>query len=1394
MPAAGSVYGLESSDSESEPDDYYSKPKSRGDDIYAKFQKLAGEKAPPTDDPDAQAKEFKTAAAEFFKSNMQTLDGQSRDLPAEILHKMAKEVLSKKSDPKMRAWYREFLSQILKKYPGALNHTSKDKNGPKLTPLQTAFKNTNGSFLMQVFTVRKSGGLKELESYFEFQPESGTKENCFHFAATLHVKYLEKMVKVYKNSTKAFAAQDADGNTPLHLATIAACTADQPEQQQNDFERVKIFVQKFPRALLTKNNSREHNAQHTPYQARIAELRQQAKTTGQIPKADKVTSPMAVVVDENALYAKDEVAAYIRDYCITEFDNRDDVITALYQIGEERHIEFDLISLPHKTISTSYLKSLSGHLKFENVLRYVALPQLSVKDDIDLFKIAKTEETKRLIALEKRQGAMGLKDAKNVFDWLYLNNVRRILRVIVVDNGENSHTDEVIINSLQRFKIETWDWRRMDLSADVIHQAAGSSVKRISLYFSGNLAVLNGWASADGFANKDRFPRLEALKVYYQRGLESQTRLAKSLDQFRTRVKKAFRGELEVSTQIQELAERIMNDLGDPPDDASVDHHNAKNGDVQRKEKPLLCNDPVDQATLERYLGYLVMQRWHEQNGQMQQIYPGENSSKREIIVELISEKKTNPDSAAQLIIREERSHAWIETMKNFAENFIMRLPEPIGDMYGPPVKIAVLDNGIDAALPIFHGKIAAGTSFAPYPYSRDLINAYFAPSDDHGTIMASLICTICPRVQLYVARLDEGSSVDGRRQITAKSAAAAVEWATNNNVDIISMSWTIEIFGEGAAGKPKMHQVSEEHDDMDDIGDLPERVQNESPDIKLLTKAIKVARDKNILLFASASDQGSASSRHCYPARAGGCITIGAATETGEMCAWVHPSQAKFCCPGVNVPFKKANETTPKPQSGSSVATALAAGLAGLLLFCDRALYKEKSILKSKKNMGTAFENLATGTDKQFPRVDDFFKKDLNTLDSWLVQDENGGLSDRGRVGLKTMMNKIIIAIGRILDNAPTAIMRFLCDVIAALSLSASLLPAPAIANPVAGQRQIPLVTADSKVHRTISADLYADFEELSRIVDITYCIGTPSPGISEPFICPSHCAAFPSFQLIQTWNTGPLMSDSCGYIALSHPPAEKRIIVAFRGTYSITNALVDLSTGRQEYVPYPPSNRTIPGGRPKDPDDPPKCEGCWAHAGFLESWKVAAEVVVPIVAKLVDRFGGHGYRLELVGHSLGGAVAALAGLEFRERGWDCRVTTFGEPKVGNANLSHYLNLFFPPPTYRRITHKSDPVPLLPFAKWGFVQHRTEYFIEKVDLPQAPEDVRICVGDEDEHCAAGGSANMVQILFSHRDYFNRLGLCLPTGWRRVLDGFWPPWPKDHGPVMVDQVIVDGEH
>lgn len=48
------------------------------------------------------------------------------------------------------------------------------------------------------------------------------------------------------------------------------------------------------------------------------------------------------------------------------------------------------------------------------------------------------------------------------------------------------------------------------------------------------------------------------------------------------------------------------------------------------------------------------------------------------------------------------------------------------------------------------------------------------------------------------------------------------------------------------------------------------------------------------------------------------------------------------------------------------------------------------------------------------------------------------------------------------------------------------------------------------------------------------------------------------------------------------------------------------------------------------------------------------------------------------LVGHSLGGAVAALAGIEVQLRGWRPQVTTFGEPKVGNEQFVKFFDETF--------------------------------------------------------------------------------------------------------------------
>lgn len=375
-----------------------------------------------------------------------------------------------------------------------------------------------------------------------------------------------------------------------------------------------------------------------------------------------------------------------------------------------------------------------------------------------------------------------------------------------------------------------------------------------------------------------------------------------------------------------------------------------------------------------------------------------------------------------------------------------------------------------------------------------------------------------------------------------------------------------------------------------------------------------------------------------------------------------------------------------------------------------------------------------------------------------------------------------------------------------------------------VSVDHQVPLLQ-HARTNRTVSVELFSELEELARIVDITYCVGLTSLGINKPFSCLSRCKDFPKFELVTTWNTGPLLSDSCGYIALDH--GKKRVIVAFRGTYSVANTIVDLSTVPQAYVPYPGDGtdedaRTLldvgrellegVGGHAKrgvdDSKTPPKCNNCTVHMGFHASWVHTRPHVLSELEKAKAFFPS--YQLTLVGHSLGGAVAALAGLDLLARGYDPRITTFGEPRIGNTPLVKYLDSRFALEhqddqndtqlRYRRVTHIDDPVPLLPLSEWGYAMHAGEIFISKPSLSPDIADLSHCKGDYDANCIAGqdvtatadnpalqkrdliGSVRdelsefhteswgvpsrykLWQLFFAHRDYFWRLGLCVPGG------------------------------
>jgi hypothetical protein len=185
------------------------------------------------------------------------------------------------------------------------------------------------------------------------------------------------------------------------------------------------------------------------------------------------------------------------------------------------------------------LEVLVTSLKFENILQYVQIPRYPFRG---------TATTPSDDARTNRDG-VGRRDFELIFDLLYNKKVKKIIKLIVDDDEDIPHSDE-IIEKLSRFEIEEWDWRKMDICSEVIRTAA-PDVQQVFLYSSGNNSVLRGWSCSDGLnqlkkvsiaspMNKksciDTLYKLREVHTFIRRRLESEDRTKKYATDFKTRM------------------------------------------------------------------------------------------------------------------------------------------------------------------------------------------------------------------------------------------------------------------------------------------------------------------------------------------------------------------------------------------------------------------------------------------------------------------------------------------------------------------------------------------------------------------------------------------------------------------------------------------------------------------------------------------------------------------------------------------------------------------------------------------------------------------------------------------------------------------------------------------
>lgn len=279
------------------------------------------------------------------------------------------------------------------------------------------------------------------------------------------------------------------------------------------------------------------------------------------------------------------------------------------------------------------------------------------------------------------------------------------------------------------------------------------------------------------------------------------------------------------------------------------------------------------------------------------------------------------------------------------------------------------------------------------------------------------------------------------------------------------------------------------------------------------------------------------------------------------------------------------------------------------------------------------------------------------------------------------------------------------------------------------------------------VSETSYAYLEKQAKLANIAYCGG--SSLLKAPFTCAYQCKEFPNMQLVSTWGDANTLSPLvAGYLSIDH--TEKEIVVGFRGSHTLKDWIVDLIVIR------------------KVVDDAyPGCSDCRVHHGFYAAYKATLAKFDDALKNLVAQ--NPSYKVSVVGHSLGGSVALLAATEFKLRGYNTYLTTFGQPVTGNSAFANYVdNLWFGSATpntlsgdasrrYYRVTHKSDPVPRVPF--WpGYTPNAGETYIDYPQISPPVSTLRFCDGEINNQCIHGNSILSAINLTAHHNYFIYIG------------------------------------
>ncbi|KEP48780.1 lipase [Rhizoctonia solani 123E] len=254
----------------------------------------------------------------------------------------------------------------------------------------------------------------------------------------------------------------------------------------------------------------------------------------------------------------------------------------------------------------------------------------------------------------------------------------------------------------------------------------------------------------------------------------------------------------------------------------------------------------------------------------------------------------------------------------------------------------------------------------------------------------------------------------------------------------------------------------------------------------------------------------------------------------------------------------------------------------------------------------------------------------------------------------------------------------------------------------------------ADSSV-TPITAATIASYAPYVNFAAATYCSGIAS------WSCTA-CKRVPGFVPYATGGDG----NGVQYWYVGWWPSGSSVVVAHEGT-DPTQFLSVLTDVNAFLEPLDPA--LFPG----------VSSNVQVHSGFKNAHASTASAVLAAVKKVITDKGA--IKVTTVGHSLGGAIAALDALYLKKNlpsTISIKAVTYGQPRVGNQEFADLTDKEIT--DFSRITNLKDDIPIVPGRGLGYHHSSGEKHIKSTGIWNA------CVGQDNTStdCSTGAVENIL--------------------------------------------------